>query len=74
MKLDPRIPEHVQPILKENLRLTEQRLVDLISASYFAGFIALVKHLSYCLRFDSMIETVCFPNLVINGCIGHFIA
>ena len=41
MKLDPRIPEHVQPIVKEYLWLIEQRLIGSIRASYFAGFIAL---------------------------------
>lgn len=41
MKIDPRIPEAVQPIIKEYLRLTEQRLVGLINASYSIGSIAL---------------------------------
>ena len=41
MKIDPRIPEPVQPIIKEYLRLTEQRLVGLINASYAIGSIAL---------------------------------
>jgi len=74
MKLDPRTPEYVQPIVKEHLRLTEQRLAGLISASYFAGSIALGQHSSYRLRFESMIETVCLTNLVMNGCHGYLIA
>ncbi|HEX5941026.1 MAG TPA: aminoglycoside adenylyltransferase domain-containing protein [Anaerolineales bacterium] len=41
MKIDPRIPEPVQPIIKDYLRLTEQRLVGLINASYAIGSIAL---------------------------------
>jgi hypothetical protein len=41
MKIDPRIPEPVQPIFKDYLRLTEQRLVGLIDASYVVGSIAL---------------------------------
>jgi hypothetical protein len=47
VKLDPRIPEHVQPIVKEYLRFTEQRLVGLIGVSYFAESIALGEHSSY---------------------------
>jgi hypothetical protein len=41
MKLDSRIPEPVQPVIKNYLRLTEQRLVGLINASYIVGAIAL---------------------------------
>lgn len=41
MKIDPRIPEPVQPIIKEYLRLAEQRLVGLIKGSYAIGSIAL---------------------------------
>ncbi|HET9905441.1 MAG TPA: hypothetical protein VFQ23_02335, partial [Anaerolineales bacterium] len=41
MKIDPRIPEPVQPIIKDYLRLTEQRLVGLINGSYAIGSIAL---------------------------------
>ena len=41
MKLDPRIPEPIQPIIKDYLRLTEQRLLGLSNASYVVGSIAL---------------------------------
>lgn len=41
MMIDPRIPEAVQPILKEYLRRTETRLVGLIQAIYLVGSIAL---------------------------------
>jgi hypothetical protein len=41
MKIDPHIPEPVQPIIKDFLQLTEQRLVRLIHASYIVGSIAL---------------------------------
>jgi hypothetical protein len=41
MKLDPRIPEPVQLIIKEYLRLSEQRLIGLIDSSYIVGSIAL---------------------------------
>ena len=35
MKIDPRIPESLQPIIKDFLRLAEQRLVGLIHALSF---------------------------------------
>ena len=41
MKLDPRIPEPIQPIIKDYLRRTEQRLIGLIHASHIVGSIAL---------------------------------
>ena len=47
MKLDPRIPEPIQPIIKDYLRLTEQRLVGLINASYVVGSIALGEFNEY---------------------------
>ena len=40
MKIDLRIPEPIQPIIKDYLRLTEQRLVGLLNESYFIGSIA----------------------------------
>lgn len=47
MKIDLRIPEPVQPIIKDYLRLTEQRLVGLIDASYVIGSIALGEFNEY---------------------------
>ena len=47
MKSDPRIPEPVQPIVKDYLQLTEQRLVGLISGSCVAGSIALGEFKEY---------------------------
>lgn len=41
MKIDPRLPEPVQPIIKDYLRLTEQRLVSLLNVSSVIGSIAL---------------------------------
>ena len=41
MKIDLRIPEPVQPIIKDYLRVTEQRLVGLINRFYVIGSIAL---------------------------------
>ena len=41
MTTDLRIPQHVQPIIKDYLQLTENRLVGLIDASYIIGSIAL---------------------------------
>jgi hypothetical protein len=39
MKIDPRIPVPVQPIIKDYLRLTEKRLVDLIDADMSLGLL-----------------------------------
>lgn len=41
MIIDPRIPEAVQPIIKDYFLLTEKRVLGLINASYFVGSIAL---------------------------------
>jgi len=41
MNIDPRIPEVVQPIIKNYIFLTEKRLVGLINAFYIVGSIAL---------------------------------
>src|SRR6266508_2187542 len=41
MIIDPRIPESVQPIIKDYSFLTEKRLVGLINAFYIVGSIAL---------------------------------
>lgn len=41
MNIDPRIPEAVQPIVKNYIFLTEKRLVGLINAFYIVGSIAL---------------------------------
>jgi hypothetical protein len=43
MKIDPRIPEPVQPCIKDYLQLTAQCLVGVINASYAGGFIALAE-------------------------------
>jgi hypothetical protein len=47
MRLDPRIPEPVKPIIKEYIRRTEQRLVGLIHLSYIVGSIALGEFNAY---------------------------
>ena len=47
MKIDPRVPAPVQPIIKDYLQLTEQRLVGLIDASYVIGSIALGEFNEY---------------------------
>lgn len=47
MRIDPRIPEPVQPIIKDHVRLIEQRLVGLINGSYIIGSIALGEFNEY---------------------------
>ena len=47
MKIDRRIPEPVQPIIKDYVRLIEQRLVGLINGSYILGSIALGEFNEY---------------------------
>ena len=47
MKIDPRIPEPVQPIIKDYVQLIEQRLVGLINGSYIIGSIALGEFNEY---------------------------
>ena len=47
MKIGPRIPQPVQPIIKDYLRLTEQRLVGLIRGSYVVGSTALGEFNEY---------------------------
>jgi hypothetical protein len=47
MKIDLRIPEPVQPIIKDYVRLIEQRLVGLINGCYIIGSIALGEFNEY---------------------------
>ena len=37
MKLDPRIPKPVQPILKDYVQLSEQRLISLVESVLSPG-------------------------------------
>src|SRR6266496_3203926 len=41
MIIDPRIPEVIQPIVKDYILLTEKRVLGLINATYIVGSIAL---------------------------------
>jgi hypothetical protein len=52
MKIDPRIPVPVQPIIKDYLRLTEHQLVGLVYASYIIGSIALGELNDYSSEID----------------------
>ena len=47
MKIDRRIPEPVQPVIKDYVPLIEQRLVGLINGSYIIGSIALGEFNEY---------------------------
>ena len=47
MRIDPRIPDPVQPIIKDYVRPNEQRLIGLINGSYIIGSIALGEFNEY---------------------------